>query len=126
MLVYTLGVQSKTLVTLNESKTLTTPYYLFVFTHITLGTIVNKIVISTDDLSLYPTRYNEFNFDLLSLFSGAMAGQWSYEIYEQESSSNTNITGLNLVEHGKMLLKPSTLLNKQGYEPTTTFTGYGG
>jgi hypothetical protein len=126
MIVYTIGQQSDTLVTLNESTTLVNAYYLFVFTNVSTKVVYKQIVNSTSDTSSYPDRINIYSFNTITLFASAQAGQYSYEVYEQASSTNTNPTGLNLVECGKMLLNPATNLIQQGYEPTTTYKGYAG
>jgi hypothetical protein len=126
MIVYTIGQQFDTLVTLNESTTLVNPYYLFVFTNVSTKVVYKQIVNSTSDTSSYPDRINIYSFNTITLFATAQAGQYSYEVYEQASSTNTNPTGLNLVECGKMLLNPATNLIQQGYEPTTTYKGYAG
>lgn len=126
MIVYTIGQQSDTYVTLNESTTLANPYYLFVFTNVATKVEYKQIVNSTSDISAYPDRINVYNYNTITLFATAQAGQYSYEVYEQLSSTNTNPSGLNLVECGKMLLNPSTNLIQQGYEPTTTYKGYAG
>jgi hypothetical protein len=126
MLLYTIGQSKDTCVTLTESTTLTNPYYLFVFTNVATKVVYKVIVNSTSDLSPYPERYNLYSIDVSTLFATAQAGQYSYEVYEQASSTNTNITGLNLVECGKMKLLPSTSLTQQGYEPQTTYKGYAG
>jgi len=126
MIVYTIGSQSDTVVTLNESTTIANPYYLFVFTNVSTKVEFKIIVNSASDTSAYPERANIYTFNTISLFTNAQAGQYSYEVYEQSSSSNTNPTGLNLVECGKMLLNPAANLIQQGYEPTTTYKGYAG
>jgi len=126
MLVYTKGQQIDTLVTLNESTTIANAYYLFVFTNVSTKVEYKTIVNSTSDTSEYPTRINIYTFNTITLFATAQAGQFSYEIYEQQSSTNLSPTGLNLVECGKMLLNPSVNLIQQGYEPTTTYKGYAG
>jgi hypothetical protein len=126
MLLYTINTQSDTIVTLTESTTLTNPYYLFVFTNVSTKVEYKINVNSTSDTSAYKDRFNEFSFNTITLFATAQAGQFSYEVYEQASSVNTNPAGLNLVECGKMLLQPSTSLIQQGYAPTTTYKGYAG
>jgi L-lysine 2,3-aminomutase len=126
MLLYTINSQSDTLVTLSESTTLTNPYYLFVFTNVSTKVQYKINVNSTSDSSLYKARINVFSFNTITLFATAQAGQYSYEVYEQASSVNTNPSGLNLVECGKMLLQPQTNLIQQGYAPTTLYKGYGG
>ncbi len=126
MIVYTIGQQSETIVTLNESTTITNPYYLFVFTNLSTKVEYKVIVNSASDSSEYPERVNIYSFNTISLFATAQAGQYSYEVYEQASSTNTNPSGLNLVECGKMKLFPAVNLIQQGYEPTTTYKGYAG
>lgn len=126
MLIYTKGEQIDTLVTLTELTTLTNPYYLFVFTNITTKEQLTINVNSASDLSDYPERINVFSIDIVTLFQNSKAGQYSYEVYEQLSSTNINPAGLNLVECGKMKLLPATNLIKEGYEPQTTYKGYTG
>lgn len=126
MLVYTIGTNTDTYITLTESTTLVAPYYLFIFENISTKVQYKVIVNSTSDLSEYPERYNRFAIDVSTLFATAQAGQYLYDVYEQASAVNTNPTGLNLVETGRMLLKPSTNLIQQGYEPQTTYKGYAG
>jgi hypothetical protein len=126
MLLYQINSQSDTIVTLTESTTLTSPYYLFVFTNVSTKVQYKINVNSTSDVSLFKDRFNEFAFNTITLFATAQAGQFSYEIYEQLSSSNLDPSGLNLVECGKMLLHPENNLIKNGYAPTTNYKGYGG
>lgn len=126
MLLYTIGEQNDTLVTLTELTTLTNPYYLFVFTNVTTKEQLYINVNSASDSSAYPERINVFSFNTITLFQNSKAGQYSYEVYEQLSSTNTNPAGLNLVECGKMKLLPAANLIKEGYEPTTTYKGYAG
>lgn len=126
MLLYTKNSQSDTLVTLTESTTLVDPYYLFIFTNVSTKVEYKINISSSSDSSVYPDRINVFSFNTITLFANAQAGQYSYEIYEQESSSNLDPDGLNLVECGKMLLQPEINLIKKGYAPTTTYTGYSG
>ena len=126
MLLYTINTQTDTFVTLTESTTLTSPYYLFVFTNVSTKVQYKINVNSTTDSSLFKTRINIFSFNTITLFATAQSGQYSYEVYEQESSSNLDPTYLNMVECGKMLLQPENNLIQQGYAPTTTYKGYGG
>lgn len=126
MIVYTIGTQTETIVTLNESTTIANPFYLFVFTNVSTKVEYKIVVNSASDSSEFPERANIFSFNTITLFQNAQAGQYSYEVYEQVSSVNTNPTGLNLVECGKMLLNPAANLIQQGYEPETTYKGYAG
>lgn len=126
MIVYTIGQQSDTIVTLNESTTIVTPYYLFIFTNVSTKVQYKTIVNSASDISTYPDRVNIYTFNTITLFATAQAGQYSYEVYEQSSAVNLDPTGLNLVECGKMKLNPAANLTKEGYEPQTTYKGYSG
>lgn len=119
------SISDNIIVTLNEKKTITAPYYLFVFENVTTKELVKFVKNSTTDISLYPGRYNDFVINTSSYFGQSTTGQWKYTIYEQTSSSNTNTTDLNEVENGKMILT-TDLFNYEGYEATTAYKGYGG
>jgi hypothetical protein len=106
--------------TLTEKVTLTNPYFLFVFTHITTKAQVKFVAGS--DLSNYPWRYNEFTITN-SLFS--IVGQYIYQVYEQSSPTNTDPTGLNLLETGRAQFK-NTPFTITKYAPTTNYTTYAG
>jgi hypothetical protein len=114
------------IVTLEESRTLNNPYYLFVFKSTTPEFTVTKIVNSADDASNFKNRFNSFTFNTSTIFATAESGQYQYYVYEQASSTNTNTTGLNLVECGKMFLKQTAADIFTGYQPTTTYKGYNG
>ena len=124
MLVLTKGTSGNFIVTLNEKKTLTEGYYLFVFRHFTTAEIVNRIYNFLEDESSYPERYNSFPFT--TEFASSSVGQWIYEIYEQASSSNTDTDGLTLVEKGVMVLNPATAFSFENYNEPTTFKQYAG
>jgi hypothetical protein len=113
------------ILTLNEKKTISAPFYLFVFENVTTKAQVKFVLNSTTDLSLYPGRYNDFVINTSVKFAGATTGQWNYNIYEQASSTNTDTTGLLEVECGKMILTTDQF-NYEGYEATTNYQGYGG
>lgn len=121
------GQGKNIIVTLTENTTLTNGYYLFVFTHETTKEVVNVIKSFASDLSNFKYRYNEFTFSA-SLFANATIGKYLYDVYEQESSTNINVTGLHLIETGKMDLNvsstPVDVFNE--YSTTTTFKTYGG
>jgi len=127
MLVLTQGEDAENIiVTLNEKKTIGSPYYLFVFTNSATKNIVTWIVNSALDQSDYPERFNKFEIPTASLFDTKNDGYWLYNVYEQESSTNTDTTGLTEVENGKMKLNKSTQFSYNGYEPTTEYKGYRG
>lgn len=84
--------------TLAEKTTITDAYYLFVFTSDEKNTV--KKIIPTD-ISPNKIRYNEFTIVEPTDIS-LTAGTWKYEIYEQDNDTNTDTTGLNLVENGRV------------------------
>ena len=98
-------------VTLTENSTVTNPIYLFLFTNQTSN--VPYYFIGTDT-SAYKTRYNKFSIVVNTYFTNSLNGMYVYEVYEQMSTSNLNITGLNMLESGIMMLDT----------PTTIFTEY--
>lgn len=121
------GQSKDVIVTLTELTTLANAFYLFVFTHETTKAVINVIKNSSSDLSQFKYRYNKFTF-ASGLFANASIGKYTYSVFEQLSSSNTNITGLNLIESGKMDLNasatPTDVFNE--YSAPTTFSTYAG
>lgn len=123
MLLLTEGdTAGRIVVTLAEKVTLANPFYLFVFTHITTKEVVKVCRSYADDLSNYPSRYNEFAIDA-TVFPEI--GQWLYRVYEA-SEAVSDETGLNEVESGKLNLLQETALTYKQYQPKTTFTTYAG
>lgn len=112
-------------VTLTEKRTLDSGFYLFVFTHTTTKDVVNIIYDFAEDESSYP-RYNKFSVNTSDLFEEKQVGIWKYNVYEQESPSNTNVAGLTEVERGFLKLKPATEFAVESYSPATTYKQYGG
>jgi hypothetical protein len=121
MIHLTKGQTNTIILTLTEKQLLITPNYLFVFTNRSSNNIIKFVVLNASDLSLYKDRYNEFSIVTNTNFSSALEGQYTYEVYEQASSSNTNITGLNKLETGIMWLSGSTMTYNQ-YTTTDTYT----
>lgn len=127
MILLRLGETSEEIIcTLTERRTLTNGYYLFVFTNISTRDVVNKIYSFAEDTSSYPERFNSFDIDTDSVFTGKSTGEWRYEVYEQASSTNTNVTGLTELERGIMILRPASSFAFTEYNGTTTFKQYGG
>lgn len=127
MIVLTKGQTTEEIVvTLNEKRTISSGYYLFVFTHFTTRDVVNKIFNFTEDDSSYQDRYNQFDFPTQALFGNKDAGQWVYKVYEQASSSNTNVTGLTMVEQGVMVLNPAAEFERDQYNEPTSIVQYNG
>ena len=121
MIHLTKGQTNTIIMTLTEKQLLITPNYLFVFTNRSSNNIIKFVVLNTSDLSLYKDRYNEFTIVTNTSFSSALEGQYTYEVYEQASTSNLNPTGLNKLETGIMWLSGSTITYNQ-YTTTDTYT----
>lgn len=119
------GINKNVVLTLSEFTTLTNAYYLFIFQHVTTKQIVDFVLPMSADLSTHQWRYNEFLI-AASHFTSAPVGKYQYHIYEQASSSNTDPTGLTLVEQGKMDLNNAAAFEFTQYETATNYTQYGG
>jgi hypothetical protein len=121
MIHLTKGETNTIVMTLTEKQLLTNPNYLFVFTNRSSNNVIKFVVLNASDTSLYKDRYNEFSIVTNTNFASALEGQYTYEVYEQTSSSNLNITGLNKLETGIMWLSGSTLTYNQ-FTTTDTYT----
>lgn len=109
------------ILTLTEKQLLTSPNYLFVFTNRSTNLEVKFVKLFASDTSLYKDRYNEFSIVTNTHFASQLEGQYTYEIYEQASTSNTNPSGLNKLETGIMWLSGTTLTYNQ-FTTTDTYT----
>jgi hypothetical protein len=121
MIRFTKGQTQNIILTLTEKQLLTNPNYLFVFTNRSANTEVKFVKLNATDLSLYKDRYNEFSIVTNTNFGSSLNGQYVYQIYEQVSTSNTNPTGLNLLETGIMELV-GTPFEFTEYSTTDTYT----
>ena len=119
------GHDTDVVVTLTEKTTLTNPFYLFVFTHETTKSVISFVLPCTVDMSLFPSRYNEFTF-YASHFATAEIGKYTYQVFEQDNLINLIITGLNEVENGKMDLNKATVFEFKQYSAETKYTAYAG
>ena len=106
------------IVTFTERKTLATPTYRVTFTHVVLKDVVVLDLLPAADISIYPERFNEFIIDTSVVFAASTDGQWQYKVIEL----TTNIE----IENGKMKLSKATDFSFTGYQPATTYKGYGG
>ena len=116
-------------VTLNEKRTLTddTIYYLFRFINTMSKDVVSVIFSSDEDESDNQDRYNQFPINIANVFAGKPIGEWHYIVYEQLSDTNTDpdlATGE--VERGKIKITKVPSFTYTGYQPTTSYIGYGG
>ena len=116
--------------TLSEKITIASPNFLFEF--INNQTQIKYYCISSD-LSLYPERYNKFNIIVKTTTPSPLVGEiqiplgdeYTYNVYEQVSSTNLVPTGLNVVENGLMTydkiitsrVEQESTLTRKAYEP---------
>ena len=105
--------------TLTEKELITSPNYLFRFVNRSSNLEVKFILLNAADISLYKERYNKFSIVVNTYFTNSIKGMYTYEVYEQVSSSNTNIAGLNMLESGIMTLD---IINNVYTEYATTDT----
>jgi hypothetical protein len=117
----TKGETQNIILTLTEKQLLTSPNYLFIFENRSTNTDIKFVKLNNTDISAYKERYNEFSIVVNSYFNTSLNGQYSYSIYEQTSTTNTDTTGLNLLESGIMELTGTTISFTE-YETTSTFT----
>ena len=121
MIRLTKGETQNIILTLTEKQLLTSPNYLFIFENRSTNTDIKFVKLNNTDISAYKERYNEFSIVVNSYFNTSLNGQYSYSIYEQTSTTNTDPTGLNLLESGIMELTGTTISFTE-YETTSTFT----
>jgi len=116
--------------TLSEKITISSPNFLFEF--INNQTQIKYYCISAD-LSLYPERYNKFNIIVKTTTPSPLVGEiniplgdeYTYNVYEQVSSTNLVPTGLTVVENGLMTydkiitsrVEQESTLTRKAYEP---------
>jgi hypothetical protein len=95
---------------LAERTTLTPVYYLFAFKNTQDDTV---LTFTCTDISVNKLRYNEFEIEetqsedrLTGKITLDLTGSYTYEIYEQSSSTNLDLASTgNLVEIGKIDVK---------------------
>lgn len=103
MLHFTFGATATVYLTLMETATLTSPYFLFAFTCRVPDDVVTAVltpVAITD-------RSERFDINVDTVFAGCDPGQYTYVVYEQASSSNTDPTAAGKeLERGIVQLHP--------------------
>jgi hypothetical protein len=105
--------------TLTEKQLLTAPNYLFRFINRSSNEEVKFVLLNATDTSVFKDRYNKFSIVTNTYFSSSVNGMYVYEVYE-EAGTGTNITGLNMVESGIMMLD-STSNVFTNYTTTDTY-----
>jgi hypothetical protein len=107
----------------SQNCLLTNPFFLFVFTNRITQEVIKFVATNTSTT----LRYNKFALVTNSRFQTSEEGLWTYNVYEQASNSNTNITGLKNVENGYAYLHPATAFAPSEYnEQSNTFVTYNG
>lgn len=120
MLHLTKGQTDNIVVTLTEKATLTNPNWLFIFESRLTNETISFVILGSADLSAYKERFNSFNLVVNTYFANKTSGEYTYSIYEQASSSNTNpALATGLVEVGQMNLKDATDFSFTSYTNTT-------
>jgi hypothetical protein len=121
----TKGSISTIICTLTEKVTISEANYLFVFTSRATNDVVKFVVLNTADVSTNQQRWNEFNITVNTYFQNKAVGWWTYQIYEQASTTNTNVSLAGaLIEKGLMLLTDSTGTTFTQYTQNINFTMY--
>jgi len=120
MIQLTKGQTQYIYLTLTEKQLLSNPNYLFIFTNRSSNIEVKFVLLNAADVSQYKDRYNKFSIVTNTYFGSSLNGQWTYNVYEQISSSNTNPAGLNLLESGIMMLNQSATVYTE-YATTDTY-----
>jgi hypothetical protein len=114
------GQVNKIILTLSEKATLTSPNWLFYFKSRNTNETVAFVILNNADLSTYQERYNAFNITVSSYFANKLPGEWSYQIYEQTSTSNlipSNAT--SMVESGQATLNDTSQFSFTTYSNQT-------
>jgi hypothetical protein len=124
MIRLTKGATSTIICTLAEKQTITDANFLFVFTSRMTNEQIKFVLVSAADVSTNKTRWNEFAIVTNTYFGNYQEGWYNYEVYEQESTTNTDPTGLTLVEAGEMFLTDGQEVTTEQFNNDVTFTMY--
>ena len=123
MIVLTKGESQNVYFTGTENCLLTNPYFLFIFTN----RVTDEQVAFVATNASTSARYDYFSLVVNTRFENSETGFWSYDIYEQASSSGTSPIGKNRVETGLMYLHPADTYEPIKYdEQDNTFKTYNG
>mgnify|MGYP001576960359 CR=1 FL=1 len=124
MILLNKGASNTIALSLKEKETLSSPYYLWRFSFLG-GTYTSAVIAATDR-----TTYNQwYTFIIIegTTIILSMAGDWKYEIYEQTSSTNTDVTqATGLLEKGiARVIDSSNVINYLQYNDATDVIQYG-
>jgi hypothetical protein len=122
MIYLTKGQTSEVILTLTEKQTLAAPNYLFYFINRTSNDVVAFVKLNNTDTSAHKERYNKFSINAATFFNNELAGEWTYYIYEQTSTTNIDPDqAAGLLETGILRLNDSTTFEFTEYETNNTF-----
>lgn len=103
--------------TCREKNLLVNPYYVVKFVN-DLGNNVKYCILT--DVSSYPIRTQKFEIvetstptALTNQVSLNYKGKWEYFIYESSVNNSIDITGLTLVEQGKLVVTDTETIRKE-------------
>ena len=114
------GQVNKIILTLSEKATLTSPNWLFYFKSRNTNETVAFVILNSADLSTYQERFNAFNITVSSYFATKLPGEWSYQIYEQTSTSNLIPSqATSMVESGQATLNDTSQFSFTTYSNQT-------
>jgi len=101
MIYITQDTNSKVCLTLSESATIGTPYYLFAISR-NFDLDESPTYISYTDESGYPEVFNLFTFNL-----DIPSGEYTYRVYESATPNPTTPSG-DIIEEGLMVVYSSS------------------
>ena len=129
MILINKNTENVTILTLSEKTTLTDVVYLFEVTHDVTNDV--KYFIAPDS-STNKERYNKITITenvTEDLLNGTVylpnLGSYSYNIYEQTSTTNLDPSGLNLIDLGKLKVTEAEVVNATYNGNQTNYIIYG-
>jgi hypothetical protein len=125
MIKLTKGNTETLILTLKEKQTILDANFLFVFQSRTTNDKVKFVLVNSADQSLYKDRYNQFSLVVNTYFANVEEGWYTYKVYEQASSSNTNEANAGaVVETGLMFLSDGQDVTTTKYNNPTSYKVY--
>ena len=125
MIKLTKGNTENLILTLKEKQTILDANFLMVFQSRTTNDKVKFVIVNSADQSLYQDRYNQFSLVVNTYFANVEEGWYTYKVYEQASSSNTNEANAGaVVETGLMFLSDGQDVITTKYNNPTSYKVY--
>jgi hypothetical protein len=125
MINLTKGNTETLILTLKEKQTILDANFLFVFQSRTTNDKVKFVIVNSADQSLYQDRYNQFSLVVNTYFANVEEGWYTYKVYEQASTTNTNEANAGaIVETGLMFLSDGQDVTTTKYNNPTSYKVY--